>query len=109
MCDQTVLKWSYLQQPGEPLFLPHFSHFSASALQQFSVPFSSPQPSQIVASASFPHPDKKARQMDVRETISSCFMVGQTRENSWRVKGATCEEVEKSDDGGSGLGGRGPG
>ncbi len=64
----------YLQQPGEPLFFPHAEHFSASALQQFSAPFSSPQPSQSLASASDPQPEKKAKLMEVSETINMFFM-----------------------------------
>ena len=77
----------YLQQPGEPLFLSHFSHFKASSAQQFSAPFSSPQLSQrTLASASDPQLDKKARQMEVRETISSCFMGKEPSVMGWRVK-----------------------
>jgi len=73
--DQLV-KWSgekeyYLQQPGEPLFLPHFSHFSVSAAQHCSVPFSSPQLEHRAASTSVEQLDRKARQIETREASSN--------------------------------------
>ena len=58
-------KASYLQQPGEPLFLLHEEQFSASTLQHCSVPFSSPHLSQrSLAQASEPQEEAKARHMD---------------------------------------------
>lgn len=68
------------QHPGEPLFFSHFAHFAAPSLQHSAVCLYSPQLSQIVlASASLPQPDKKARQREVIETISICFMGRQPR------------------------------
>ena len=70
-----VKKEYYLQQPGEPLFLPHFSHFSVSAAQHCSVPFSSPQLEHRAASTSVEQLDRKARQIETREASSNFFIV----------------------------------
>jgi len=68
-------KASYLQQPGEALFLLQFSHFSASTLQHCLVPFSSPHLSQrSLAPASEPQEEAKARHMDARDSNSRFFI-----------------------------------
>ena len=63
-----VKKEYYLQQPGEPLFLPHFS---VSVAQHCSVPFSSPQLEHKAASTSVEQLDRKARQIETREASSN--------------------------------------
>ena len=66
---------NYLQQPGEPLFLPHLPHFSASVAQHCSAPFSSPQLEHKAASTSVEQLDEKARQIERRETSNIFFII----------------------------------
>ena len=68
------VRQSYLQQPGESLCLLHVSHLSAPSAQHSAVSLFCPQLPQSLASDSDPQLEKKAKQMEVSETNSSCFM-----------------------------------
>lgn len=82
---------SYLQQPGDPLILPHFVQRVALGSQHPALPFSTPQSAQSTISASCSSPDRQEEEVKARgrRRQARAMVRGMARSRrGWRLWGA---------------------